>query len=167
MYTVIPATYPAEPSSGPSVVRGASYSFIASSFAHALGLEVSQLDKPLNVDTPIRVSVILNRVCRGYAITIAGQTLEFDLILLEITGDWSDSLISSFYSVKGRDCRDFFLASLLVDDDNFNGDVYPAVVCDFLDMFPKDLTELPPHIEVEFAIDLMPYTTPIFDVVSL
>ncbi|XP_059631171.1 subtilisin-like protease SBT5.4 [Cornus florida] len=62
-------------------------------------------------------------------------------------GDWSDSLISSFYGIR--------------DDDEFCGDFYPAVACDFLDVFPEDSTELPPHREVEFAIDLMPGTSPI------
>ncbi|XP_059658355.1 uncharacterized protein LOC132304628 [Cornus florida] len=67
------ALTPVESPSSPSVVRGmflvshswarilfdsgASYSFIASSFTRALGLEVSQLDRPLCVDTPIGGSV--------------------------------------------------------------------------------------------------------------
>ena len=35
------------------------------------------------------------------------------------------------------------------------------MVCDFLDVFPKDLPGLPPDREVEFAIELEPGTTPI------
>ncbi|XP_059650606.1 uncharacterized protein LOC132296420 [Cornus florida] len=211
------ALTPAEPPSSPSVVRGmflvshswarvlfdsgASYSFISSSFARALGLEVSQLDRPLCVDTPIGDSVILGRVCRSCSITIAGCVLEFDLILLEMTGfdvilgmDWlssfravidcfrsrvsvctpdgdcfyfvgdrCDRLTHSFYGVRGQDRQTFFLASLLTDDDvESYGVDYLAVVRNFLDMFLEDLTELPPHREVEFAIDLMPGTAPIF-----
>ncbi|XP_059639261.1 uncharacterized protein LOC132281583 [Cornus florida] len=49
-----------------------------------------------------------------------------------------------------------FRASLLTEEDDVVGEVYPAIVCDFLDVFPEDLTELPPHREVEFTIDLMP-----------
>ncbi|XP_059630069.1 uncharacterized protein LOC132273052 [Cornus florida] len=179
---------------------GASYSFIASSFTRALGLEVSQLDRPLYVDTPIGGSVILGRVCWGCSITIAGQVLEFNLIILEMTGfdvilgmDWlssfravidcfrgrvsvctldrdcfcfvgdrCDSFIPSFYGVRGRDRQGFFLASLLANDDvEYCRVDYPVVVRDFLDVFPEDLTKLPPHREVEFAIDLIPGTAPI------
>ncbi|XP_059663572.1 uncharacterized protein LOC132309272 [Cornus florida] len=165
----------------------------------ALGLEVSQLDRPLCVDTPIEGSVALSRVCRSCSITIAGHVLEFDLILLEMTGfdvilgmDWlssfravidcfrgrvsvctpdgdcfyfvgdrCDPLTYSFYGVRGRDRQTFFLVSLFADDDvEFYGVDYPAVVRDFLDVFPEDLTELPPYREVKFAIDFMPGTAP-------
>ena len=34
-------------------------------------------------------------------------------------------------------------------------------VCDFLDVFSEELPRLPPEREVEFAIDVMPSTTPI------
>ncbi|XP_059663453.1 uncharacterized protein LOC132309120 [Cornus florida] len=190
----------AEPSSSHSVVRGmffvfnywarllfdygASYFFIASSFARALGLEVGQLDRPICVDTPIGGSVTLGRVCRGCSITFVGWVLKFDLILLEMTGfdvilgmDWlssfravincfrdtvsvytpngdcfcfmgdrCDSLTPLFYGVRGQDRQGFFLASLFADDDvQFCGVDYSVVVRDFLDVFPEDLTELPPH----------------------
>jgi hypothetical protein len=35
------------------------------------------------------------------------------------------------------------------------------VVCEFLDIFPGDLPELPPERDVEFVIELKPGTTPI------
>ena len=35
------------------------------------------------------------------------------------------------------------------------------VVCEFLDVFPKDLSRLPPDREVEFSIELEPGTAPI------
>ena len=35
------------------------------------------------------------------------------------------------------------------------------VVCEFLDIFPKDLPRLPPDREVEFSIELEPGTAPI------
>ena len=30
------------------------------------------------------------------------------------------------------------------------------IVCDYLDVFPKELSGLPPHREIEFAIDVVP-----------
>ena len=38
---------------------------------------------------------------------------------------------------------------------------YIPVVCEFLDVFPKDLLGLPPDRDVEFAIELEPSTAPI------
>ncbi|XP_059654978.1 uncharacterized protein LOC132301768 [Cornus florida] len=77
-------------------------------------------------------------------------------------GDWCDSLTPSVYGVNGRDQQWFFLASLFANNDvKFRGVDYPVIACDFLDAFLEDMTELPPHREVKFAIDLFPGTTPI------
>ncbi|KAG8503474.1 hypothetical protein CXB51_001406 [Gossypium anomalum] len=35
------------------------------------------------------------------------------------------------------------------------------VVCEYLDVFPEELSGLPPIREVEFGIELVPWTTPI------
>ncbi|MCI96063.1 cellular nucleic acid-binding protein, partial [Trifolium medium] len=35
------------------------------------------------------------------------------------------------------------------------------VVCEFPDVFPGDVSDVPPEREVEFTIDLVPGTTPI------
>ena len=51
------------------------------------------------------------------------------------------------------------LAAFLVDE-KFVGDNIHAVR-DFPDVFPKELLGMPPDMEVEFVIDLLPGTTPI------
>ncbi|XP_059627606.1 uncharacterized protein LOC132270442 [Cornus florida] len=76
-------------------------------------------------------------------------------------GDQSDSQPSSLYGIRVRNRSDHFLASLLSKEDDDVEKVYPAVVCDFLDVFREDLTELSPHRKKVFAIDLMPGTAPI------
>ena len=38
----------------------------------------------------------------------------------------------------------------------------PEVVCEFLDIFPEDLPRLPPVRKIEFSIEVLPGTTPIF-----
>ncbi|MCI54433.1 cellular nucleic acid-binding protein, partial [Trifolium medium] len=35
------------------------------------------------------------------------------------------------------------------------------IVCEFPDLFPEDISNVPPEREVEFAIDLAPGTSPI------
>ncbi|XP_059638714.1 uncharacterized protein LOC132280988 [Cornus florida] len=72
-------------------------------------------------------------------------------------GDRGDSLVSACYGVRGWDRCDFFLASILAEEDGDVETVYASVVCEFLDVFP----DLPPRREVEFVIDLMPGTAPI------
>ena len=37
----------------------------------------------------------------------------------------------------------------------------PKVVCKFLDIFPEDLSELPPAREIEFSIKILPRIAPI------
>ena len=77
---------------------GASCSFIASTFAFALGLEVDLLDSTLLVDTPVGGVVHLNRVCRGCVLVIADRRIEADLIVMDMSGfdiilgmDWLSS----------------------------------------------------------------------------
>ena len=38
----------------------------------------------------------------------------------------------------------------------------PEVVCEFLDIFPEDLPGLPPVREIEFSIEVLSGTVPIF-----
>ncbi|XP_057479179.1 uncharacterized protein LOC130766528 [Actinidia eriantha] len=56
---------------------------------------------------------------------------------------------------------EFSFSVSLVDEDDEVSVVLPPVVCDFPDVFPEDLTELPLHREIEFSIDLTPGTAPI------
>ncbi|XP_077248863.1 uncharacterized protein LOC143888354 [Tasmannia lanceolata] len=60
-----------------------------------------------------------------------------------------------------RGCEGF-LAYVKKEDDGVGlsaADI--SVVSEFLDVFPEDLTELPPHREIDFTIDLEPGTLPI------
>ena len=55
-----------------------------------------------------------------------------------------------------------FLFSTCLDEEGSGVSVaLPPIVCDFLDVFLKDLTKLPPHQEIEFSIGLISGTTPI------
>jgi hypothetical protein len=50
--------------------------------------------------------------------------------------------------------------AFLVDEKFVGGNI--LVVKDFLDVFPEELLGMPPDREVEFVIDLLPGTAPIF-----
>ena len=51
--------------------------------------------------------------------------------------------------------------SLSISETNEATTTLPPIVGEFMDVFPDDLTKLPPHREVEFGIDLIPGTNPI------
>ena len=63
----------------------ASHSFIASSFALALGLDVKVLDSVLLLDTPVGGRTTLRCVCRSYEIKIGDRRFMFDFIVLDMT----------------------------------------------------------------------------------
>ncbi|XP_028085074.1 uncharacterized protein LOC114286177 [Camellia sinensis] len=72
-----------------------------------------------------------------------------------------DRLLPLSHYPCGRDQINFLLASLWEDGSDVVRDEFPKVVSEYLDVFPEDLTELPPHREIEFTIDLLPGTAPI------
>ena len=53
------------------------------------------------------------------------------------------------------------LASLTLEDEVRQGLVLPWVVCEYEDVFPDELSGLPPHRDVDFFIELHPGTSPI------
>ncbi|XP_059636704.1 uncharacterized protein LOC132278820 [Cornus florida] len=160
---------------------------------------ITSLDGVLCVDTPVRGPVTLDRICRGCAIEIAGRTLWFDFIPLEMTGfdvilgmDWlsffratidcfrgrvtictpngdcfyfvgnrSNSHILTVYGIGDWGRHRFYLASLLAEEEWSLGDSFPTLVGEFVDVFPEELTELPPIRDVVFAIDVILGTAPI------
>ena len=54
-----------------------------------------------------------------------------------------------------------WLASLTLEDKVRQDLSPPWVVCKYEDVFPNQLTELPPHRDVDFVIELHPSTSPI------
>lgn len=55
-----------------------------------------------------------------------------------------------------------FLLILTMDLNKIKDISLIPVVCELHDVFLKDVTSLPPETEVEFSIDLVPGTVPIF-----
>ena len=64
---------------------GASHSFIVSSFALALGLEIEVLDSVLLLDTPVGGRTILRQVCRSCEVKITDRRFVFNFIVLDMT----------------------------------------------------------------------------------
>ena len=53
------------------------------------------------------------------------------------------------------------MASLTLEDEARQELGLPRVVCEYEDVFPKELSGLPPHRDVDFVIKLHPGTSPI------
>src|SRR4051812_42362161 len=64
---------------------GASHSFISYAFSKTVGLRLDRLREPLEVSTPVSGMAVLNEICRGCDLEIAGHKLSFDFILLRMT----------------------------------------------------------------------------------
>lgn len=86
--------------------------------------------------------------------TVSGDCFTF-------LGDRYGRSLPSPYYPRGRGQFNSLLATLLDDGSDVVWDGFPKVVCEYHDIFPDDLTELRPHREVEFTIDLLPGTAPI------
>ena len=54
-----------------------------------------------------------------------------------------------------------WLASLTLQDEGRRDLSLPRVVCEYEDVFPDELSGLPPHRDVDFIIELHPGTSPI------
>ncbi|GFS37772.1 hypothetical protein Acr_00g0053850 [Actinidia rufa] len=181
------------------VDTGASHSFIASSFALALGLKVEVLDSVLMLDTLVGGNTTLRRICRSCEINIGDKCFVFDFIVLDMTSfdviigmDWLTDYRATidcvrhqvtfctpegdrFHFMGDRGCGsvplsidvsrqgefNFLFLACLVNKSSIVSIALPPVICKFSDVFPKDLTKLPPHREIEFSIDLIPGTVPI------
>ncbi|GJX36739.1 putative reverse transcriptase domain-containing protein [Tanacetum coccineum] len=130
---------------------GADFSFISTEFAPLLNVKPS----------------IVNP---GYVIEVAdGKKVEVDRIIRDCKLELESSLFSinliplghgSFDVIVGMDWLSQHKVVISVKKDEPKlGDI--PIVCDFEDVYPEDLSGLPPQRQVEFCIDLVPGATPI------
>ncbi|XP_028079212.1 uncharacterized protein LOC114280987 [Camellia sinensis] len=147
---------------------GSSHSIISSVFALALGLELAWLASPLSVESPVGGEIVLKQGCRGRDIEVAGRRLPFSFVLIgmssfdSVLGDKTDRALSPMYDAYGGSELSCLLANVLGNKCDEVRVELLRVVCEYPDVFPKDLTSLPPHREIEFSIDIVPGMALIF-----
>ncbi|KAL4016296.1 hypothetical protein IC575_023944 [Cucumis melo] len=132
---------------------GSSHSFISSAFVSHARLEVEPLHHVLSVSTPSGECMLSKEKVKACQIEIAGHVIEVTLIVLDML---------DFDVILGMDWLAANHAS--IDCSRKEADVSLSsepVVRDYPDVFPEELPGLPPHREVEFAIELEPGTVPI------
>ncbi|GKA65756.1 putative ribonuclease H-like domain-containing protein [Tanacetum coccineum] len=130
---------------------GADYSFVSTTFIPLLGLEPNDLGFKYMIEIASRQLVEIDKVIKGCKLEINGHVFDIDLIPF---GHGSfDVIIGKRPKEKAR-----LLMSAKADEKKQEEIV---VVRDFPEVFPDDLSGLPPIREIEFRIELIPGATPV------
>ncbi|TYK28616.1 ty3-gypsy retrotransposon protein [Cucumis melo var. makuwa] len=146
---------------------GSSHSFISSTFVLYARLEVEPLHHVLSVSTPSGECMLSKEKVKACQIEIAGHVIEVTLLVLDMLDfdvilgmDW----LAANHASIDCSCKEGTWSILASMVDTKEVDVSLSsepVVRDYLDVFPEELPGLPPHREIEFAIELEPGTVPI------
>ncbi|KAL0549580.1 hypothetical protein IC582_014065 [Cucumis melo] len=159
---------------------GSSHSFISSAFVLHARLEVEPLHHVLSVSTPSGECMLSKEKVKACQVEIAGHVIEVTLIVLDMLDfdvilgmDWlaanhasidcsRKEVISAIRASKLLSQGTWGILASVVDTREADVSLSSEpVVRDYLDVFPEELPGLPPHREVEFAIELEPGTVPI------
>jgi hypothetical protein len=164
----------------------AMHSFITASWVEAHNLPITIMSTPIQIDSA-GSKVRADSVCLNISVEIRGIEFPANLIVMGTQGidvilgiNWLDK----YQAVISYDKRTIKLMSPLgkevvtelvpleprkgschqmaIDSSEADPLEIIKVVSEFLDVFPKDLPDMPPEQKVEFAIELFPGTAPIF-----
>ncbi|GKA18956.1 putative reverse transcriptase domain-containing protein [Tanacetum coccineum] len=162
---------------------GADYSFISTNFLPLINMKPSVISPGYEIEIASGLKVVINKIVQGCRLELEGHTCIIDLIPFGygnfdvIVGmDWLSKLRPKIV------CFEKIVQILLSNGENLEvhkerpeGNLKELetikvnepkledipVACDFLGVFPEDLSGLPPSSEVEFRIDLIPRALPV------
>ncbi|GAU48856.1 hypothetical protein TSUD_288630 [Trifolium subterraneum] len=169
---------------------GATYSFISMDCMKRLNIPVYEMSGCMNIETPASGSVITRLVCRNCPVSVFGRHFGMDLVCIPLSGidvifgmNWlvfnqvhinccEKTVIfpkseRSLSLMNGEEVKEslndhgelFMVFGSLKLEGGVKLEELP-VVGEFSDVFPEDISDLPPEREVEFGIDLVPGTSP-------
>ncbi|GKC60342.1 putative reverse transcriptase domain-containing protein, partial [Tanacetum coccineum] len=118
---------------------GVDYSFVSTTFIPLLGIEPSNLGFSYDIEIARGQLVEINKVIRGCKLEIEGHVFEIDLIPFEH---------GNFDMIIGMDWLSKHKEEIIV-------------VRNFPEVFPDDLSGLPPTREIEFHIELFTRAIPV------
>ena len=116
---------------------------------------MSEFDVILEMDWLTAYRVIID--CEHRRVTAYTQ----DGTRVVFQGDKHDILPQTVYESRCQGQLAGWLASLTLEDEERLEFDLPRIVCEYADVFPDELPELPPHRDVDFGIELHPGTSPI------
>jgi len=160
---------------------GSSHSFMSQAFSQKHDQPVTELGYGYRISSA-GADVLTNKAVRGLTLDISGRRFRVNLVIMPglvldvIIGmnkmtDWGAVIDVGHRTLSLKDPlgegmlqvrlpRRFDFASLSCAVQVVPLEHIP-VVCEFPDVFPEELPELPSDRKVEFAIELIPGTTPI------
>ncbi|GAU46351.1 hypothetical protein TSUD_180840 [Trifolium subterraneum] len=170
---------------------GATHSFISMDCMKRLNIPVYEMSGCMNIETPASGSVVTRLVCRNCPVSVFGRHFGMDLVCIPLSGidvifgmNWlvfnqvhinccEKTVIfpkseRSLSLMNGEEVKEslndhgelFMVFGSLNLEGGIKLEELP-VVSEFSDVFPEDISDLPPEREVEFGIDLVPGTSPI------
>ncbi|XP_027364515.1 uncharacterized protein LOC113871618 [Abrus precatorius] len=134
---------------------GATHSFISVDCMRCLELPVSELSCDVIVSTPTGKPVATSSVCLGCPVMVHEKVLIFGTKVSESAKLLGPDPLENVMSAKA------FMVLFSIETEKEMKPEYIPVVRDFLEVFPDDVTKLPPEREIEFTIDLIPGVNPI------
>ncbi|KAH0658050.1 hypothetical protein KY289_026798 [Solanum tuberosum] len=144
---------------------------------NAVILDVSPetLSEPFSVSTPVGDSVIARRVYRNCPVTVSQKVTSADLVELEMFPDepileWKGSSLVpmgrfiSYLKARKMISKGYLYHLVRVKDSSSESPTLESVlvVNEFPEVFPDDIPGVPPEREIDFGIDLLPDTQPIY-----
>ncbi|XP_027343110.1 uncharacterized protein LOC113855679 [Abrus precatorius] len=136
---------------------GATHSFISVDCMKSLGLYVTELPCNVVVTTSTGKPIVMSWLAANHVLLdYREKTLIFGATMAEVPRLMSQGAWENTVNAKT------FMVMFLMEVESVVELEYIPMVRDFLEVFPKDVFELPPEREIEFAIDLIPRTSPIF-----
>ena len=116
---------------------------------------MSEFDVILRMDWLTAHQVVID--CDRMRVT--AHTLDGTCVMFQ--GDKHDALPRAMYDSKWHGRLIGWLASLTLEDEERQDLGLPQVICKYKDVFLDELPGLPPHKDVDFAIELYLCTSPI------
>ncbi|XP_050908123.1 uncharacterized protein LOC127121720 [Lathyrus oleraceus] len=141
---------------------GATHSFVSIQCMKRLGLQAIPLSPPMVVTTVMDDVVETPLICENCSLSVNEKLI----IISSSEATPKDALTTILEGTVGmvnflfEKEKSVLLVLTKESRDNLNVTQIP-IVCEFLEVFPEDITSLPPEREVEFSIDLIPGTAPI------
>ncbi|KAD7479072.1 hypothetical protein E3N88_02208 [Mikania micrantha] len=148
---------------------GADKSFVSIDFEPLLATSRVRLDKSFTVEVADGEPIIIDSVIHYCSLNLNKHQFHIDLIpmqlVLKIYGEKPPIGLKLMSCTKAqkylRKKYVAFLAHIVEKKDNEKKIQDVPVIRDYLEVFPDDLTGLPPVRQVEFRIELIPGATPV------
>ncbi|GJT36349.1 putative reverse transcriptase domain-containing protein, partial [Tanacetum coccineum] len=140
---------------------GADFSFISTEFAPLLNVKPSIVNPGYVIEVADGKKVEVDRIIRDCKLELESSLFSINLIPLG-HGSFDVIVGMDWLILRVHGERTVGIAKVLKSvkkDEPKLGDI--PIVRDFEDVFPEDLSGLPPQRQVEFRIDLVPGVTPI------